>query len=219
MIVSVRLFRAPALSSQVSGNNILPIGGERKWQRTSIHLFFTAISALWHLQMDAVKDGSLTGPSPGIPPLPSSCVPLFILSSLSLEALWTPSWLILFIPHVRGQCVPHKNKPASQCEDLCVCPHPPQPSFSLSLSHLCPIDENWLHSQCFPPPWSGLLRALTGQFYALLLQLLHGEHSRQSICEDTDGNELALCLALTYRVDHVVKSAVQAFNKGKGQNM
>lgn len=76
---------------------------------------------------------------------------------------------------------------------------------SLSLTYLCPIDENWLHSQCFPPPWSGLLRALTAQFYALLLQLFHGEQSRQSICEDTDGNELALCLALTYRRDHVVK--------------
>lgn len=97
---------------------------------------------------------------------------------------------------------------------------PPRPlSPSRSLTYLCPIDENWLHSQRFPPPWSGLLRALTGQFYALLLQLLHGEHSRQSICEDTDGKELALCLVLTYRVDHVVKSAVQAFNKGKGQNM
>lgn len=166
-----------------------------------------------------MKDGSLTGLSPGIPPLLFSSIPLFILSSLSLEALWTQSWLILFIPHVRGQCVPHKNKPASQCEDLCVCPHPPYPlSPSRSLAYLCPIDENCLHSQRFPPPWSGLLRALTAQFYALLLLLLHGEQSRQSICEDTDGNELALCLVLTYRPDHVVKSVGQAFNKGKGQN-
>lgn len=94
----------------------------------------------------------------------------------------------------------------------------PYPSFSLSLTYLCPIDENWLHSQLFPPPWSGLLRALTAQFYALLLRLLHGEPSRQSICEDTEGNELALCLVLTYRRDHV-KFAGQAFNKRKGQNV
>lgn len=136
------------------------------------------------LQLDAMKDGSLTGLSPGISLLLFSSSPLFILSSLSLEVLRTPSRLILFIPHVRGQCVPHKNKPATQCENLCVSPHPPTLLFSLSLTYLCPIDENWLHSQLFPPPWSGLLRALTAQFYALLLQLLHGEQSRQSICED-----------------------------------
>lgn len=157
----------------------------------------------------------MTGLSPGILPLLFSSIPLFILSSLSLEALWTPSRLILFIPHVRGQCVPHKNKPATQCEDLCVYPHPPTLSVYLSLTYLCPIDQNWLHSLRFPPPWSGLLRALTVQFYALLLQLLHGEQSRQSICEDTEGNELALCLVLTYRQDHVVKSVGQAFNKRK----
>lgn len=162
----------------------------------------------------------MTGLSSGTPPLLFSSIPLFILSSLSLEALWTPSRLSLFIPHVRGQCVPHKNKPATQCEDLCVCPHPPTLFLPLSLTYLCPIDENWLHSQPFPPPWSGLLRALTAQFYALLLRLLHGEQPRQSICEDTDGNELALCcLVLTYRPDHVVKSVGRAFNKRKGQNV
>lgn len=153
-----------------------------------------------------MKDGSLTGLSPGISPLLFSSVPPFIPSSFSSEALRTPSSLILFIPHVRGQCVPHKNKPATQCEDLCVCPHPPTLFLTPSpLTYLCPIDENWLHSQLFPPPWSGLLRALTAQFYALLLQLLHGEQPRQSICEDTEGNELALCFVLTYRRDHVGK--------------
>lgn len=41
----------------------------------------------------------------------------------------------------------------------------------------------------------------------------------KSICEDTDGNELAVCLVLTYRPDHVVRAVGQAFNKGKGQNV
>ena len=90
----------------------------------------------WRLQVDAMKDGSLTGLSPGIPPLLFSSIPLFIPSTLSLEALRTPSRLSLFIPHVRGQCVPHKNKPATQCEDLCVCPHPRPPKPSFFLSHL-----------------------------------------------------------------------------------
>lgn len=154
--------------------------------------------------------------------LPLSC-PLFLQrpsgphqGSLCSSHMWAVS------------AYPTKINPATQCEDLCVCPRlPPHPlSFSLSLSlspsflsltYLCPIDENWLHSRCFPPPWSGLLRALTAQFYALLLQLLHGEQPRQSICEDTEGNELALCLnTLTYRRDHVVG---QAFNKRKGQNV
>lgn len=157
----------------------------------------------------------MTGLSPGISPYFFSSTPLFIPSSHSLEALRTPSRLILFISRVRGQCIPHKNKPDPQCENLCVCPHPPSLFLSLSLTYSCPID----HSLRFPPPWSGLLRALTAQFYALLLQLLHGEQSRQSICEDTDGNELALCLVLTYRRDHVGTSAGQTFNKRKGQNV
>lgn len=33
---------------------------------------------LWRLQVDAMKDGSLTGLSPGIPPLLFSSIPLFI---------------------------------------------------------------------------------------------------------------------------------------------
>lgn len=51
-----------------------------------------------------------------------------------------------------------------------------------------------LPSHTPPLPWSGLLRALTAQFYALLLQLLRGEESHQSICEDTEGNEPAFVL-------------------------
>lgn len=92
----------------------------------------------------------------------------------------------------------------------------PQPTLSLTHTHsyLCPIDQSWLHSQRFPPPWSGLLRAITVQFYALLLQLLHGEQSRQSICEGTEGNKLALCSVLTYRRDDVVKS--KRLTRGKG---
>lgn len=96
----------------------------------------------------------------------------------------------------------------------------PLPSFSvsLSLSHLLvPYRRELAPFTVLPSPWSGLLRALTAQFYALLLQLLHGEQSRQIVCEDTEGNELALCLVLTYRRDHVVKSVGQAFNKRKGR--
>lgn len=71
---------------------------------------------------------------------------------------------LLFIPHVRGQPVPHQNEPASQWEDLSPPPphlpsrHPPPPS--RSLAYLCPIAGK-LPPFSFPPPRSGLLRAST----------------------------------------------------------
>lgn len=150
--------------------------------------------------------------------------PLFFYSPLYPPFLWRPSG-----PHQGSVCSSHMwgvsayptriNQPLNvRIFVYVLIPAPPNP-LSPSLTYLCPIDENWFHSQLFPPPWSGLLRALTAQFYALLLRLLHGEQSRQRICEDTDGNELALCLVLTYRRNHVVKSVGQAFNKRKGQNV
>lgn len=156
-------------------------------------------------------------------PLPSSFLPFL---SLSCPFLWRPSG-----PHQGSFCSSHMwgvtayptriNQPLNV--RIFVYVLFPQPLFlplAPSLTYLCPIDQNCLHSLRFPPPRRGLLRALTAQFYALLLQPLHGEQSRQSICEDTDGNEAALCcLVLTYRRDHVVKSVGQAFNKRKGQNV
>lgn len=161
---------------------------------------FLLLFALWHVEVDAVKDRSLTGLSPGILSLLFSSIPLFILSSLSLEALWTPSRLILFIPHVRGQCVPHKNKPTtSMWGSLCMSSSPY--SLCLLLSHLLvPYRPELAPFTALPSP---LERTSQGPNSAILCLIapapLHGEQSRQSICEDTEGNELALCLVLTYR--------------------
>lgn len=153
--------------------------------------------------------------------LPSSF--LLLLSLSCLPFLLRPSG-----PHQSSFCSSHMwgvsayptriNQPLSVRIFLYVLI--PLPSVSLPLSHLL-VPYRWELAPftALPSPWSRLLRVLTVQFYAVLLRLLHGEQSRQSICEDTEGNELALCLVLTYRWDHVVKSAGQAFNKRKGQNV
>lgn len=136
--------------------------------------------------------------------------------------LWRPSG------HHRGSfCVSHmragvrayhtRMNLASQCEDLCVRPHPP--SFLFSLHLLVPYTWELAPFTLLSSPLErGLHGPQTAQFYALFLQL----HSWSKWKFVKTQREIKwLCpRSLTYRPgDHVVKSVGQLFNKRKGQNV
>lgn len=166
------------------------------------------------------KDVSLTGLSPGILPLLSFLLVLPLSHPLSL---WRPSG-----PHHGSFCSSHMQG-VSACPTRINQPVNvrifvrvliPLPSFFLSLTCALYTRIRSIHS-ANPPPSPGV--DFSGPEQRNCMPYCSGSSMEnglvKSICEDTDGNELALCLVLTYRPDHVVRAVGQASNKGKGQNV
>lgn len=111
--------------------------------------------------------GSWAGPSSSLPSL-------FIPSSLFFGRPPGPRpGSLLFIPHVGGVSLyPTRMNQPVNARIFVPVPRPPPSPLAVSLPCLL-VPYSWKIGsiQCFPPPWSGLLRALTGHFYSLLLRL------------------------------------------------
>lgn len=138
--------------------------------------FFCQFSSEWLPSESVLLDRPLSWhPSPP----PFFYLLLFMLPSLSIRALRTPSMPIQFTPHVKGQCIPTKiNQPLNG--RIFVCVHTP-PAVFLFPSHLL-VPYRWEQAPftMSPTPLEWTSQGPRSPILCLIALLLDGESTPQN---------------------------------------